>query len=110
MKTLTLLLIFSFFGFAVAAQSSRLGKADKAAIVNSIAKSLEANYVNLDTAARMARYIRQELRQGAYDTIASSQVFAARLTSDLLSVYPDGHLSVAYDQGFAGSTGQVDTA
>lgn len=110
MKTLTALLIFCFSCYAASAQSNRLTKAGKTEVVGSIAKSLEANYVNLDTAERMSRYIEQQLRHGAYDTITSPQVFATRLTSDLLSVYHDGHLSVAYNPGFASSTGRVDTA
>lgn len=110
MKTLIAILIFSFSFYIAAAQSDGLTKAGKAAVVLSIAKNLEANYVNLDTAEKMSHYIEQELRHGAYDTITSPKVFAARLTSDLLSVYHDGHLSVAYNPDFASSTGQVDTA
>jgi hypothetical protein len=109
MKTLIAILIFSF-SFYAAAQSNQLTKASKAAVVGSIAKNLEANYINLDTAEKMSRYIEQELRHGAYDTITSPPVFAARLTSDLLSVYHDGHLLVAYNPDFANSTSQVDTA
>jgi hypothetical protein len=110
MKTLIAILIFSFSFYIAAAQSGRLTKTARAAVVSSIAKNLKANYVDLDTAERMSRYMEQELRHGAYDTITSPQVFAARLTSDLLSVYHDGHLSVAYSPGFGTGTGQVDTA
>jgi retinol-binding protein 3 len=110
MKTLTGILIFSFLFHVAAAQYYQLTKAGKAAIVSSIAKNLEANYVNLDTAERMSRYIEQEFRHGAYDTITSPQVFAAHLTSDLLSVYHDGHLSVVYNPEVANGTGHVDTA
>jgi hypothetical protein len=110
MKTHIVIFIFSLSCFAAVAQTSLLTTARKAEVVNSISKNLEAHYVNLDTAKKMGRYIRQELHQGAYDTIASPQVFAARLTSDLLSVYPDGHLSIGYNPGFASGTGQADTA
>ncbi|MBD1385902.1 S41 family peptidase [Mucilaginibacter rigui] len=110
MKTTTAILIFIMSYFAVAAQTGQLTNVGKAEVVNSIAKNLEAKYINLDTAKKMGRYIERELLHGAYDTITSPQVFAARLTNDLLSVYYDGHLSIAYNPAFATSTGQVDTA
>lgn len=110
MKKSCIILTFSLLCYFASAQSDRLTKAEKAAIATGIAKNLEANYVNLDTAQKMSRYIEQELRHGAYDTITSPKVFAVRLTSDLLSVYHDGHLSIDYNPAFAGSTGQVDTA
>jgi C-terminal processing protease CtpA/Prc len=110
MKPITSILIFSLSCFAAAGQTRQLTRSNKAEVVKSIAKNLEATYVNLDTAEKMGRYIEQAFQHGAYDTIKSAQVFAARLTGDLLSVYHDGHLSVAYNPAFATGSGQVDTA
>ncbi len=68
----------------------------KARVVDNIAKNLKETYIFLDTATRMGNYIRHQLKSGAYDTIKTPSVFASVLTSDLLSVYHDGHLSISY--------------
>jgi retinol-binding protein 3 len=93
----------------VQAQTVQLTKTLKSGVVGSLSKSLLANYVYLDTAKKMASFIGQQLRSGAYDTIQSGSVFAARLTSDLLSVYPDGHLSISVDPSSAKPSGAPDT-
>ncbi|MBV8390833.1 MAG: S41 family peptidase [Mucilaginibacter sp.] len=78
------------------AQTSRLSGKTKTAVVENIAKNLKDIYVFPDTAIKMSDYIKHQLISGAYDTIKNPSVFASRLTADLRSVYPDGHLSIEY--------------
>jgi retinol-binding protein 3 len=87
----------------VHAQTDRLNKKDKAAIVAGVATSLKENYIYLDTAIRMGSYIQRQLESGAYDTLDAPAAFASRLTADILSVYHDGHLSVRYDPAMTGA-------
>jgi len=78
------------------AQTPALTIRIKTKIVENVAKNLRETYVFPDTAIRMGDYLRHQLKSGAYDTIKSPSVFASKLTSDILSVYPDGHLSIEY--------------
>jgi hypothetical protein len=110
MKALTVLLLFTLLTTNLVAQPPRLNKKEKEAVVDSIAKSVERNYVYLDTAKRMGKHIREQFHKGAYDTIATPSVFADRLTADLLTVYHDGHLSISFNPGFTTGDGKADTA
>jgi hypothetical protein len=67
----------------------------RAAIVDSISAALLDQYVFADTAAHMARLIREKLAHGAYDALVSPQDFAQKLTEDLQSISRDRHLRVA---------------
>src|SRR5580692_7034211 len=69
-------------------------------VVDSLAHSLLTNYIFRDTAARMGTYIRQRLKEGAYDKITDPNEFAQMLTADLHSVYKDLHMSIFYDPQF----------
>ncbi|TFF40117.1 S41 family peptidase [Mucilaginibacter psychrotolerans] len=91
------------------AQTAKLTKKVKSETVASISTSLKANYIYLDTALKMGDFIQGQLKSGRYDTIQTQAVFAAILTSDLLSVYHDGHLSISYDPLFSSANGKTDT-
>jgi len=92
------------------AQTVKLTRQVKSETVENIAASLKENYIYLDTAIRMGNFIRQQLNSGSYDTITMPEVFASRLTTDLLSIYHDGHLSVSYAPAFTNVQGKTDTA
>src|ERR1700743_3653084 len=99
MKTLKIIFLCIFFaGLAIAqVKPVHLTNAAKTEVVNNLAKDLADNYVYLDTAERMGKFIPQQLHKGVYDTIQNPAVFAERLQSDLLSAYHDGHLSIRFD-------------
>jgi DNA-binding MarR family transcriptional regulator len=65
-------------------------------VVDSLARTLLANYVFRDTAARMGNYIRLQLSNGLYDKLTDPNEFAQALTNDLRSVYNDKHMSVLF--------------
>src|SRR5580658_5737288 len=112
MKTLkTLLSLFMTVFYVVGnAQPEKLTPQEKSAAVENIAASLKENYIYLDTAIKMGNFILQQLRSSAYDSVSTPESFASRLTTDLLSVYHDGHLSISWDPALANAQGKTDTA
>lgn len=110
MRTFALsLLIVLSCSFAVLAQNPALTSRIKSATIANVSKSLKDNYIFLDTARRMGNFISQQLKMGAYDTIRTPDVFAHKLTTDLRSVYHDGHLSITYDPPVAKIDEKPDT-
>ena len=95
-------------GISTAQAQTALSARTKTGTIENISKSLKESYVFPDTAARMGDYIRHQLKTGAYDTIKSPAVFASKITSDLRSVYPDGHLSIEYSQLSPGDNQKPD--
>lgn len=68
----------------------------QAAIIDSIAKALVDEYVFLDKAQAMSKFIHDQFRIGAYKSITSGREFAMRLTEDLRSISNDRHLGVHF--------------
>lgn len=68
----------------------------KSRIVDNVASSLISNYVYPDTAGKMSVYIKQRLKTGAYNAVTDPRKFAQLLTTDLLSIFNDGHLLIRY--------------
>jgi hypothetical protein len=66
----------------------------RVAIIDTVAARLRELYLYPDIAQRMEERIRSRSGAGSYDHIESLEVFVARLTEDLLSVFPDGHLEI----------------
>lgn len=62
------------------------------AAVERLASLLQENFVYPDRGLAYASMLRSQLASGAYETAADDRVFAARVTSDLQRVYPEGHL------------------
>jgi len=71
-------------------------KQEQAVVVDSIATILDKNYVYPETAAQMGKLIRQNLKEGRYESLTDPIEFANRLTEDLQSVSHDRHLWVRY--------------
>jgi len=70
---------------------------DKTAIVNKLADLMNENYVFPEKGKAMHDLIKDNLEQGAYDTITDASVFAKRLDVDLHTIADDGHIRVNYD-------------
>lgn len=66
----------------------------RAATVEAACRALEEGYVFPEKAAKMAALARENLKSGAYGTIASENALARRLTDDFRSITHDMHLGV----------------
>ena len=65
-------------------------------IIEILLKNLNDSYVFPETAKKMEDDIRRRMKNKEYDSTASAQEFAAKLTDDLRSVSRDKHLGVRY--------------
>jgi hypothetical protein len=73
---------------------------ERKAVIESLAKTLEENFVFPEVAKRYAVMLRANLASGAYDRLTDPTAFAKRVTADLQAVAPDGHLRLALADGF----------
>lgn len=95
MRSLLPLLLFSFSLHAQKLPDPELTAADRRKIAEAFAKRVESSYVLAEPAKQIAKAIREHVRGGAYDDIATASAFAERLTSDARAVQNDRHLRVA---------------
>jgi len=77
-----------------------LTQAVKAEVVDNLSSILIKKYIYLDTAIKMSNRIKEQLKNGAYSTIANPDDFARILNADLQTVYNDLHMRIYYDAGF----------
>ncbi|RAJ80349.1 peptidase S41-like protein [Chitinophaga dinghuensis] len=90
---------FSLFltGKTFAQSSALITPTAKQEVVKRLQELLIGNYIYLDTAKQMSKYIGERLQSGAYNKITGSQEFSQALTTDLHHVYHDGHMSIIYN-------------
>jgi len=81
--------------------------AERATVVEDLAKRLNDSFVFPDVAARYAAMLREKLSLGAYDQLTDPSAFAKRITEDLQAVSPDRHLRLAPAAAFAAMTARV---
>jgi C-terminal processing protease CtpA/Prc len=93
--TSLLALAMSLFGQVPARPS--LDRGLKRQTVDSISLLLDSAYVFPQTAQKMIKLIKGNLKSGRYDKMDDAETFALKLTEDLRSVSKDLHLSVRYD-------------
>jgi len=72
----------------------QLSSDNRSAIIDTVISKLNELYVYPDIAQEMVTYIQEKRDDHAYDSITALDKFTHQLTSDLLSIYPDGHLEV----------------
>jgi hypothetical protein len=89
-------------------QSSPIGGAQRAAIIDSISAALIETYIFLDVAEEMVGHMRARLREGAYDNLNTAAGFARLITSDLQSISHDLHLRVNAAPPPSGRSDQPD--
>lgn len=98
MRKLTIcILLFAAFELVPATYAQNLPPAPpeiKLAIVDTLAKMVEQEYLFPDKAKAAAKLIREQLRKGAYDSLAWLPDFTSKVTEDLRSVTHDRHLGV----------------
>lgn len=64
--------------------------------IDSLFKDLNESYVFPESAQKMESDVRNRLKNGEYDKIASGQEFAKKLTDDLQAISKDKHLRVRF--------------
>jgi hypothetical protein len=69
-------------------------EASRRALVDGIASSLEAHYIDADTATQMIAALREHSAHGDYDKLVGADDLVAAITRDLVAVSHDRHLVV----------------
>ncbi|MFK2876652.1 S41 family peptidase [Rhodanobacter hydrolyticus] len=96
-------LLLAPLGVAVAQVAPSAGPVDastRQAVVASLGKQMQANYVFPDVAGKVAAALDAKVAGHAYEHDATSDTFAKALTHDLQSVGMDRHLRIMYDPTF----------
>lgn len=71
-------------------------KAEQAEIIDSVCLALNEYYVFPEVAKEMEKKLRDNLKQGAYDTVANAMMFAQVLTEDMREICHDRHLGARW--------------
>ncbi len=71
--------------------------AEKKAVIEALCQKLDGEYIFPEVTAKYVRMLRDNLQSGRYDAIGQPQEFAARLTSDLMAIHRDLHLSIRFN-------------
>lgn len=90
--------LLSFSAFA--AEDSPLNASDRAAIVQTLAAKLNANYIEPAVGERVASAIARKNAEGGYASAASAQAFSAALATDLREFSGDKHFGARLDERF----------
>lgn len=74
--------------------------AGRQAVIASLGKQLQANYVFPDVAKTLSASLVAKEAAGSYDSAANTTAFGDALSKDLRELGKDGHFQLAYDPGF----------
>lgn len=85
---------------AFAAEDTALTAADRAAIVQTLAAKINANYIEPTKAERISSAIIRKNAEGGYASAASATAFSAALKKDLREFSGDMHFSAGRYEGF----------
>jgi hypothetical protein len=85
--------------------ASTVDDAKRHAVVDGIAKELDAHYVTPEVGTKMIAALRAHLAHGDYDKITQAPELADAFTKDLLAVSHDLHLRVIFEAGGRGPGG-----
>ena len=104
-SSLTLAVILSIAPLAAAlAQSPPAPKpvsaADRHAVLQALAATLQANYVFPDVAKTVSASLLAKEASGGYAAVGNTEAFAEALSTDLRTLGEDGHFQVGYDPDF----------
>lgn len=69
--------------------------AERRAVIEELATTLQRDYVFADAGAKYAAMLRANLAAGAYDSLSDPTAFGDKVTADLQAVAKDGHLRLA---------------
>jgi len=76
--------------------SPTIDKKIKGEIIDSVSAALNAYYVFPDMAKKMEKFAREQLKDGAYDTLTTTATFARALSADMESVCHDRHFGLRF--------------
>ncbi|TFW32875.1 S41 family peptidase [Massilia horti] len=93
---------------AFAAGDTPLNASDRAAIVQTVAAKMNANYIEPAVAERVGSAIARKNAEGGYASAASAQAFSAALAKDLREFSGDLHFGARLDERFRESSGAAD--
>lgn len=68
--------------------------AEAASVVETLATTLEDNFVFPEVGKSYAAALRSKLKAGGYASFPDAKAFAAAVTADLQAIHPDGHLKL----------------
>jgi hypothetical protein len=90
---------------ALAAEDTPLNASDRAAIVQTLAAKINANYIDPAVAKRVGSAIVKKNAAGAYASAASVQAFRTALATDLRELSGDKHFGTSVNDSFRESSG-----
>jgi hypothetical protein len=90
--------LLSFPGFATA--DTPLNASDRAAIVQTLAAKINANYIDPAVAERVGSAIARKNAEGGYASVAGAEAFSAVLATDLRAFSGDKHFGARFDDHF----------
>ncbi len=77
-----------------------LGAAERRAVLQTLTRKLQANYVFPDVAKRVSTALSAKEAKGGYDAATTREAFAKALGKDLRELGKDAHFNVHFDPGF----------
>lgn len=77
-----------------------IGNVERKAVIESLAKQLQANYVFPDVAKQLATALASKQAKGDYASADTADSFAKALTQDLRDIGKDGHFVVGFAPDF----------
>jgi hypothetical protein len=78
------------------ATAAALGREERARVIDGAVKLLDEYYLYPDVARRVSAKLRTLQRQGAYEGITDGEIFAIRLSDDLVGLSGDKHVGIDY--------------
>lgn len=105
-KSLASVVLGALLSFpAFAAEDTALNASDRAAIVQTLAAKINANYIEPTKAERIGSAIIRKNAEGGYAAATSATAFSAALKKDLREFSGDMHFSAERFEGFTESSG-----
>lgn len=86
---------------AAAPAENPMSGAERAAVIEDLARTLADRYVFPDVGQRYAAMLRANLAKGAYDSLSDPAAFGRAVTAELQTVSADKHLRLAPASAFA---------
>ncbi len=81
----------------VSAPPPSINVATQRAVIDSVASSLEREYVDADTGRLIANHLRRRFRDGAYTSRTDPTAFASAVSTDLKAINGDEHLFLTWN-------------
>lgn len=96
-RYLTKFICIALCGLSASAWAdATIDAAERAKVVDAVARQMAANYVFPDVAAKTGDDLRARLKHGDYDSITSAEAFAKLLSKQVQDISHDGHARLFY--------------